>query len=196
MIDRNCFSKIVKIFKTDNKLYPYDAQIWVSLDNKKTFSYSGNGRFCKTYKEAMEYKKQVESLSVDVGTVVHSNDKYFYGSDGFSKNRESAVVAKNGKKVALAKLTTSENEKYEYVPNYNNKSKYMTQDLYTKDDKGNNIYVSQTYKIDDCNKFVKSSFPSITEESAQEILKVLLNDKKYGKRNRKRLEEFLKKREY
>lgn len=183
----------VKIIKSANSDYPFNAQIWTSNDNGKSFNYVGNGKFFKTYKQALDYKKEIESLSVKVGTVIHSNDKYFFGSDGYDKNRESVVVATNGKKVALSKLTTSKNEKYKFVPNYNNISKYISQNLYTKDNELKDIYISDKNYIDKFNKFIISSFSMISEDSVKEILSVILSDPIYGERNKKRLKQFLEK---
>lgn len=123
---------------------------------------------------------------------MHSNDKYFFGSDGFSKNRESVVIDTNANhEVALVKLTTSQNSKYKDVPNYVG-SKYMTEDLYIKDNNNKNIVVSNKRVIDNENKFIKSNFKDIPIESVEVIKHDLLNNSKYGKRNRDRLNKLKK----
>lgn len=44
--------------KERNPFYNYNAQIWHSYDGGKTFAYVGIGRFTKTKKEALQFKKQ------------------------------------------------------------------------------------------------------------------------------------------
>lgn len=40
--------------------YKYDAQIVRSVDGGRTFYHCGEGRYCKTYKEARQYKSKIE----------------------------------------------------------------------------------------------------------------------------------------
>lgn len=121
--------------------------------------------------------------------VVHSNDKYFQGSDGYAKSRESVVLISNkNNEVALAKLTTSNNPKYKNVPNYG-KSKFMTEDLYIKDNEGNFIKISSSNNADDSNKFVKSKWQDVPIESVEYIKDSLLNNSRFKYRNRQRYNE-------
>lgn len=41
-------------------VYRYDAQVWRSIDGGKTFYHCGDGRYCKTRKEAKEYARKIE----------------------------------------------------------------------------------------------------------------------------------------
>ena len=127
-----------------------------------------------------------------MGLVVHSNDKYFYRSDGYSKSRESVVIGKNKyNEVALAKLTTSKNEKYKDVPNYNG-SRFMTEDVYTSDNTNKRIVISKSKKLSDNNKFIKSHFDDVPVDSVEYIKNELVNNDRFGKRNQKRLEQLKK----
>ena len=124
--------------------------------------------------------------------VVHSNDKYFYRSDGVSKNREAVVLEVNSnKEVAVAKLTTSQNPKYKNVPNYG-QSKFMTENLYIKDNDGKFIKISPAKNSDDNNKFVKSKWRDVPSESVKYIKHVLLFDNKFKYRNGQRYNELKK----
>lgn len=135
-----------------------------------------------------------QNKPVKIGSVVHSNDKYFYGSDGYSKNREAVIVGINNKnELVLVKLTTSSNPKYKQVPGYIKGSKYMTEDLYVLDNEGKRIRLSNVRDVTNEYKFVRSTFPDVSEFAVKEILKVVLNDKKYGLRNQRRYDLLIKK---
>lgn len=124
--------------------------------------------------------------------VVHSNDKYFQGSDGYEKNRESVVLTSNeNNEVALAKLTTSKNPKYKNVPNYG-QSKFMTEDLYIKDNEGKFIKISSGQVSNDTSKFVKSNWQDVPIESVEYIKETLFNNSKYGLRNKDRYNKIKK----
>ena len=41
--------------------YNYNARIFTSADNGKTFHYCGNGKYFQTLEEAEKYKNEVES---------------------------------------------------------------------------------------------------------------------------------------
>ena len=41
--------------------YNYNARIFTSVDNGKTFHYCGNGKYFQTLEEAKKYKKEVEN---------------------------------------------------------------------------------------------------------------------------------------
>lgn len=41
--------------------YNYNAKIFTSVDNGKTFRYCGNGKYFQTLEEAEKYKNEVES---------------------------------------------------------------------------------------------------------------------------------------
>ena len=48
-----------KIVTTENVEYPYNVQIWTSVDGNDWY-YSGNGKFCKTLEEAESFANQIE----------------------------------------------------------------------------------------------------------------------------------------
>ena len=143
----------------------------------------------------MSFKnKSQKNRPIKIGSVVHSNDKYFYGSDGYSKDRESVIVGMNNRKeLVLVKLTTSENPKYKQVPGYMVGSKFMTENLYVKDNEGKPIKLSNVQDVTDEYKFIRSQFPDVSETAVKEILKVVLSDRRFAKRNRQNLHNFYRK---
>lgn len=54
-----------KLLKTNDKEYPYNVQIWNSIDSGKTFCYTGEGRFLKTKEEADAYIKELEERGIE-----------------------------------------------------------------------------------------------------------------------------------
>ena len=138
--------------------------------------------------------KSRKNKPVKVGSVVHSNDKYFYGTDGYSKNREAVIVGINDRnELVLVKLTTSENPKYKEVLDYSKKSRYMTETLYVKDNTGKAIKLSNVKNVTDEYKFIRSYFPDVSEKAVKEILKVVLSDRRFAKRNKQNLTDFYRK---
>lgn len=123
---------------------------------------------------------------------MHSNDKYFYRSDGIAKNRESVVVALNSKnEVALVKITTSKNPKYKLIPNYNDNSKYMTEDIYTMDNEGQAITINDSVRISNDTKFIPSRFNNIPISSVEIIKNDLIANERFGKRNKRRIDNLM-----
>lgn len=122
------------------------------------------------------------------GTVVHSNDRYFQGSDGYSKNREAVVLKSNEKgHVVLSKLTTSKNNPYaKPVKNYPG-SKYESRNVYNKTNTNEKIKVGKSKIISDENKFCMSNFPNVPIDAVEDIILQSISDKKYGKRNKQRI---------
>ena len=53
--------KIEKLSEPVGVNYNYNARIFTSVDNGKTFHYCGNGKYFQTLKEAKKYKNEVES---------------------------------------------------------------------------------------------------------------------------------------
>ena len=54
----------VKIEKLNDPVgvnYNYNAKIFTSVDNGKTFYYCGNGKYFQTLEQAEAFKKEVES---------------------------------------------------------------------------------------------------------------------------------------
>ncbi|MBO5884377.1 MAG: hypothetical protein J6Q51_01115, partial [Clostridia bacterium] len=85
------------------------------------------------------------------------------------------------------------NPKYKQVPGYKEGSKYMTESLYILDNEGKRIKISNVQDVTDEYKFIRSRFPDVSESAVQEILKVVLNDRKYGMRNTRRYSQVIKK---
>lgn len=67
--------------------YPFNVQLWYSSNGGKTFTYAGDGRFCKTIQEAEEYRAaNVRNLDYDLmfgclgnGTTVFNRSRMEYG---------------------------------------------------------------------------------------------------------------------
>ena len=61
-VQENTISKVVieKNYYPIAGIYKYNAQKVNSVDGGKSFYYCGEGRFCKTLKEANAYKREVE----------------------------------------------------------------------------------------------------------------------------------------
>ena len=53
--------KIEKLSEPVGINYNYNAKIFTSVDNGKTFHYCGNGKYFQTLEEAEKYKKEVEN---------------------------------------------------------------------------------------------------------------------------------------
>lgn len=53
-----------KLIKTDNPDYPYNVQIWNSIDRGKSFCYTGNGKFFKTKLEAENYREKLKATGI------------------------------------------------------------------------------------------------------------------------------------
>ena len=56
-----CKVEIEKLNEPVGVNYSYNAKIFTSVDNGKTFHYCGNGKYFKTLEEAKKYKNEVES---------------------------------------------------------------------------------------------------------------------------------------
>lgn len=53
-----------KLIKTANSDYPYNVQIWNSIDRGKSFCYTGNGKFFKTKLEAENYREKLKAKGI------------------------------------------------------------------------------------------------------------------------------------
>ena len=53
--------KIEKLSEPIGVNYNYNARIFTSVDNGKTFHYCGNGKYFQTLKQAEAYKTAIES---------------------------------------------------------------------------------------------------------------------------------------
>ena len=49
-----------EVVKTGRNDYPYNVQIWESVDGGKNFYYSGRGTFCRNLEEVKAYKERQE----------------------------------------------------------------------------------------------------------------------------------------
>lgn len=47
--------EIIKYDQPIRQGFPYNVQIWTFRDDLKCYVYCGNGKFCRTEKEAQEY---------------------------------------------------------------------------------------------------------------------------------------------
>ena len=59
--------KIEKLSEPVGVNYNYNAKIFTSVDNGKTFHYCGNGKYFQTLEEAEKYKKEVENNWIQEG---------------------------------------------------------------------------------------------------------------------------------
>ena len=48
--------KKFELIRTGRTDYPYNVQVWESVDGGKNYYYSGRGTFCRDLKEAKAYK--------------------------------------------------------------------------------------------------------------------------------------------
>lgn len=69
--------------------YRYDALVNTSVDEGKSYLYTGIGKFCKTLKEAREYKQTIERLEKD-GNVRYRVTEDLQGGD-FGMYRDYTV---------------------------------------------------------------------------------------------------------
>ena len=53
--------KIEKLTESVGINYNYNAKIFTSVDNGKTFHYCGNGKYFQTLEQAQEYKTAIEN---------------------------------------------------------------------------------------------------------------------------------------
>ena len=53
--------KIEKLSEPVGVNYNYNARIFTSVDNGKTFNYCGNGKYFQTLNQAEEFKKEIEN---------------------------------------------------------------------------------------------------------------------------------------
>lgn len=49
-----------EVVKTGRNDYPYNVQIWESVDGGKNYYYSGRGTFCRNLEEVKAYKERQE----------------------------------------------------------------------------------------------------------------------------------------
>ena len=56
-----CKVVIEKLSEPVGVNYNYNAKIFTSVDNGKTFRYCGDGKYFQTLEEAKKYKKEVEN---------------------------------------------------------------------------------------------------------------------------------------
>lgn len=127
-------------------------------------------------------KRKNVSQNISNGTLIITNDKFLYGTDGQSdKTRMAPVIDSNrADELALVKYTTSTKHGREFE---NNKGfKGHGDKIYTLDNEGKPI------KIDD-KKFVapRNSRRNITEQQANEIKRRNVEESKYKAGNKANL---------
>ena len=120
-------------------------------------------------------KRKNVSQNVRNGTLVITNDKYVFGTDGRSdKTRMSIAIDSNRKnQLAIVKLTTST----KHGRQFKNDQKFDRHGdmIYTKDNIGNPIIIEG-------KKFIKGSDRrSITQAQANEIKRRNVKESKYRK---------------
>lgn len=139
----------VKILKTQNSNYPWNAQIWTLVNG--TYVYSGNGKFFTNYPDALQYKRYIEAKNVESGSILQTRDEYFYGQSGYRKKgyenkgnyRKSVVLDKNkDNELAVVKLTTKGRFP---LPNYDNGKSSYNAKIETLDDEGKSIKVGKKF---------------------------------------------------
>lgn len=128
-------------------------------------------------------KRKNVSQKIPNGTLVITNDKFLYGTDGQSdKVRMSITIDSNrNNQIAITKLTTSSKHGRKFK---NDKGFDKHGDMiYTKDNEGKPIVIEGV-------KFVKGSKNrNLTQGQANEIKRRNVKESKYRKENRKRLKK-------
>lgn len=136
-----------------------------------------------------ERRKQENTCStVPNGTVLHSNDKYFSGTDGNSdKGRYAIVLDSNAAgDLGVGKVTHSDKQKGVSVADYfDSKSRVLPGGLYTFDNAGNPIRISDKFEI-------RTSKGIINETKLEEILQNMFEDERFGRSNLDKLNELKK----
>lgn len=142
-------------------------------------------------------KKKNKNISKNVpnGRLLHTSDKYFYGSKGFSKGkglyRMAAVVDSNlNDELAIVKLTTS--DKGKQLPNYQKGKSGYRNYIHTLDCDGNPIKLTPKDE-----SYIRSGKPRFEEDkkrskdlSLHDVNKIkidCINDPKTGGSNRNKL---------
>ena len=128
-------------------------------------------------------KRKNVSQEIPNGTLVITNDKFLYGTDGQSnKTRMSVVVDSNRKdELGLSKWTTSRKNGRKI----SNKQGFKRHgnEIFTKDNEGKPIII-------DGKKFIRGSKKrTISKKNANEIKRRNLKESKYKKRNRANLQK-------
>lgn len=119
------------------------------------------------------------SPTVPNGTVLHSKDNYFDGADGNStKGRYAIVLDSNATGgLGVGKVTHSDKQNGVSVAEYfDDKSKVLPGGLYIYDNAGNPICVSDKFEI-------RTSKGIIDESKLDEIIQMMLEDKRFGQSN-------------
>lgn len=129
------------------------------------------------------------SPTVPNGTVLHSRDNYFAGADGNStKGRYAIVLDSNAEgDLGVGKVTHSDKQNGVSVADYfDDKSKVLPGGLYVKDNAGNPIRISDKFEI-------RTSKGIIDETKLEEILQIMLEDKRFGQSNLEKLNKLKEK---
>ena len=138
---------------------------------------------------AQRRKDQNVFPTVPNGTVLHSRDNYFAGADGKSTKGRYAIVLDSNSKgdLGVGKVTHSDKQDGVSVADYfDDKSKVLPGGLYVLDNVGNPIHVSDKFEI-------RTSKGIIDETKLEEILQIMLEDKRFGQSNLEKLSKLKEK---
>jgi hypothetical protein len=133
----------------------------------------------------MSRKKNI-SKNVPNGKIVHTDDKYFYKSGGYSKRRMAVVVDSNkNNDLAIVKLTTS--EKGKAIRGYKKGKSRFRPNVYTYDNEGKPIRLDS--RDNGKRKFVLDDRKTndMSKKDVNFVKKQSLFDDRFGIRNRRRL---------
>jgi len=134
---------------------------------------------------AKRAKKENVALTVPNGTVLHSYDYYFEGTDGNSRKGRYVIVldSNSAGELGVGKVTHSKKQIGVSVEEYfDENSQVLSGGLYTFDNNGKPICVSNKFEV----KFSKGVIPS---SKVDEILKNMLEDVRFGKSNLDKLNQ-------
>ena len=144
------------------------------------------GLFKRKEKDKTPKKRKNVSQTIRNGTLIITNDKYLYGTDGKSdKTRMSVVLDSNRQnELGLSKWTKS-TKNGRKIKNSKGFLRHGNE-IFTRDNDGKPIIV-------DGQKFIKGSKNrKISEGKANEIKRRNLKESKYNKRNRSNLRNLKK----
>lgn len=129
-------------------------------------------------------KKKNCSKNFPNGTVIHSQDNYFYGADGKSKKSRYGIVvdSNNHDELGVVKVTHSTKQQGVNLAGFDGRSRVQSGGLYTKDNNGKPIKISKNGKFT-----VKNSKGKVSKNEVNKIKRMLVIDKRFGKSNRQQL---------
>lgn len=135
------------------------------------------------------FKRKNKNISSEIpnGTIIHSHDNYFYGADGKSKKGRYGIVVDSNRRneLGIAKVTHSKKQNGVELPGLlDGKSRVLAGGLVTKDNTGKPIKVTKNKHFT-----VKKSKGKASKHKVNEIKRMLVKDKRFGKTNRRLLRD-------